>query len=408
MHIVVISDDCIESGGAAGVALESIRLLRRSDLPVTLLTGDLAANPELEALGVKIVRLGGQHLLDGSRLSAVARGLYDPNTRRQLEQWLTNNDTPNTVYHLHNWHKYLSPSVFVPLRTIAHRLVLSQHDFFLVCPTGGYYNFASEELCDLKPASASCILCQCDKRNYMHKVWRTVRHGVRSLAFNFKDTRATVLAVHEGMVPYLVRGGISSDCIQVVRNPMTPWLDSRVEAEKNRDIFFVGRLESDKGVHILAQAARDAGCRCRVIGEGPLRNFLEANHPEVELLGRCSKSRIGELVASARCVVAPTLWRETFGLVALEASASGIPVIVSNSAFIAGEIAERGIGLTCAPGDVASLTDQLRLVMADDDRVRRMSESAIKHAPELALKPERWCSALTDIYEQKISRAAGA
>ena len=82
-------------------------------------------------------------------------------------------------------------------------------------------------------------------------------------------------------------------------------------------------------VSILSQAARGADCRVRVIGDGPLRGVLSGEYPELELLGRRSKSEIGELVKGARCVVVPTLWRETFGLVTLEALTSGIPVIVS-------------------------------------------------------------------------------
>ena len=404
-HIVVINDDCVESGGAAAVALDSIRLLRKNGIKVTLLTGDSSTNSELEELSVNLVRLGGHHLLEGHRALAAARGLYDHTTRSLLEQWISSNDTSKTVYHLHNWHKFLSPSIFAPLRAIRQRLVLSQHDFFLVCPNGGYYNFPAQTLCDLTPASAACVLSSCDKRSYMHKIWRTTRHAVRSLTFDLHDSRTTVLAVHEGMVPFLTRGGVPPDCIRILRNPITPWRQERVEAERNRDVFFVGRLERDKGVLTLAQAARGADCRLRVIGDGPLRGVLSSEHPELELLGRRSKSEIGELVKGARCVVVPTLWRETFGLVTVEALTSGIPVIVSESAFLSREIAERGIGLSCPPGDVAALSSQLCRIMGDDESVASMSRLAFARAPSLAMTPDAWCRALVEIYEDKITNA---
>ena len=404
-HIVVINDDCVESGGAATVVLDSIRLLRKSGIKVTLLTGDSATNPELEDLSVDLVRLGGHHLLEGHRALAAARGLYDHTTRSLLEQWISSNDTSKTVYHLHNWHKFLSPSIFAPLRAIERRLVLSQHDFFLVCPNGGYYNFPAQKLCDLKPASAACVLSSCDKRNYMHKVWRTLRHAVRSLAFDLNGSGSTVLAVHEGMVPFLTQGGVPADCIRILRNPVTPWRQQRVEAERNRDVFFVGRLERDKGMQILAQAAREADCRVRVIGDGPLRGILSGEYPELEFLGRRSKSEIGELVKGARCVVVPTLGRETFGLVTVEALTSGIPVIVSESTFLSREIAERGIGLTCPPGDVLALSSQLCRIMGDDELVASMSRLAFVQAPSLAMTPDAWCRALVEIYQGKIADA---
>jgi glycosyltransferase involved in cell wall biosynthesis len=408
MQVVVINDDCVESGGAAAIALESVHQLVSSGIKVTLLTGDSSTNPELEALDVNVVRLGGRHLIDGHRLFAAGRGLYDHTTRSRLEQWIASNDTSDTVYHLHNWHKFLSPSVFIPLSTVGHRLVLSAHDYFLVCPNGGFFNYPAQQQCDLKPASVACVLTSCDKRHYIHKIWRTARHAVRSVAFSFRSAGATVLALHEGMVPLLTRGGLPADCIRVLRNPVTPWRQKRVVAERNRDVFFVGRLERDKGPQILAQAAQDVDCRVRIIGDGPLRGILSSEHPDLEFLGRRSKAEISDLVRTARCVVVPTPWRETFGLVTMEALTSGIPVIVSEKAFLSEEILEGGFGLTWPTDDVSKLSSQLHRIMQDDDSVASMSQMAFRGARSLANTPESWGHALMQIYQEKIAYAKHA
>ncbi len=117
-RVVVINDDLLESGGAAGIALASLRELRRRGVPVTLLTGDDGTNAELARLEVDVVSLGGRHILDGNRADAALRGLYSPKTAALLKAWIEANDTPGTVYHLHNWHKVLSPAAFVPLRAV--------------------------------------------------------------------------------------------------------------------------------------------------------------------------------------------------------------------------------------------------------------------------------------------------
>lgn len=406
-RVVVINDDSMETGGAATIAIASVRLLRRQGVPVTVLTGDSDVNPELEQLGAEVFSLQGRHILKGSRSSAALRGLYSAKTRRLLDGWIDRHDTAGTVYHLHNWHKILSASVFLPLRRVADRLVLSTHDFFLVCPNGGYFNFAAARPCELAPMGMRCLLSQCDKRHYGHKLWRMARQSVRQNLFDFRNTNATVLAVHEGMIPLLERGGIPRKSMRVLRNPVTPWRTERVSAERNRDIVYVGRLEHDKGIDVLANAARRSSVRIRCVGDGPLKDTL-ANRPEIELLGRLSREQIGCLVAGARLVIVPSLVRETFGLVVLEALMSGIPVIVSEYALIAQEVVRLGLGVAFRPDDELDLVCAIRRMMEDDAAVGAMSRRAFAEASKLTLTPEAWCGELLRTYRAKLSASDGA
>jgi glycosyltransferase involved in cell wall biosynthesis len=404
-RVVVVNDDSIESGGAAVIALSSVKLLRERGVAVTVLTGDNGANPKLAEWGVDVAALGGRNILDGNRAAAALRGLYCAKARRFLDEWIERHDTPRTVYHLHNWHKVLSASAFASLRKVGSRLVHTTHDYFLVCPNGGYFHFADEHLCDLTPMSTRCLLSSCDKRNYGHKLWRVARQAVRSAVFNLGHTRATILAVHEGMIPHLERGGVRPGSIKVVRNPVIPWRTSRVPAEHNRDVFFVGRLERDKGVDVLAKAARQAGVSLKVIGDGPLREPLQAAYPEFEFFGRRSKDEIARLVGSARILVAPTLWRETFGLVALEALMSGIPVIVSTSAPMSEDILLLNVGRACPAADVDILAKEIAALMADDEAVADISERGFRHGRQLAPTPDEWCGELIELYETKLAKA---
>src|SRR5262245_17529425 len=101
--IVVINDASVARGGATGLALLSIRLMRARGLAVTYICGDAGQNEELAALGVDVVSLGGRHLLAQGKLSAFVGGLYNEQARRMLAQWISANDTPDTIYHVHGW-----------------------------------------------------------------------------------------------------------------------------------------------------------------------------------------------------------------------------------------------------------------------------------------------------------------
>ena len=100
------------------------------------------------------------------------RGLYNRRALTTLAEWIARNDTPETVYHLHVWSQVLSPSAFVALAAVRQRMLITAHDFFLVCPNGAYANYTTGETCALKPLSARCLTTACDKRNHAHKLWR--------------------------------------------------------------------------------------------------------------------------------------------------------------------------------------------------------------------------------------------
>lgn len=404
-RVVVINDISAMHGGATGVTLMSLRQLRACGVRVTFITGDDASQADRQDLAGDYEAIGGRHILTGPRTAAAMRGLYNQAAARHLTEWIARNDTPGTIYHLHGWSKILSPSVFGALKTVAPRVVLHAHDFFLACPNGGYFDFRRGRGCVLRALSPQCLACNCDRRSYAHKLWRAGRLALRRALLDLNSV-GRVLAVHEAMVPLLHRSGLSGAPIDVLRNPVVAWRADRIAAERNATFLFVGRLDVDKGVDLLAAAARRAGVRLRMIGAGPLADMLASEYPEIELTGWKSRDDIAELCREARAIVLPTRSRETFGLAALEAMMSGLPAVISHQALISPEIVGSGCGLACDPHDEASLARLLARLASDDTSVARMSKTAHLHARELAPTPAEWCARLLTFYSATLSAAA--
>jgi glycosyltransferase involved in cell wall biosynthesis len=404
-RVVVINDVSVARGGATAIALAGARFLAERSVPVAYLTGDDATGaPPID--GVDFVPLGGRHIRDFP-LSGFVTGLYNRGAEQLIGRWIAANDTPETVYHLHGWSKILSPSVFRALAPVAPRLVVHAHDFFLVCPNGGYFDFGESRPCALTPMGAACLASRCDRRNHAHKLWRFARQGLRRALCDLggEDRVGAVVAVHDGMIDHLARGGIARGLLQGLRNPVLPWRTRRVEAERNRQFVFVGRLEADKGVELLARAARRAGVPLRLIGHGPLAERLAAEFPEVEQVGWKTSEEIAELIADARALVMPSRYREPFGLVALEALTSGLPVLVSDYAMIAEEVVEGGFGRSCDPHDEAGFAAALRQFAEDDVFIAAMSRKAHAEARRLAPTPAAWTDTLLAIYGNLLARS---
>lgn len=202
----------------------------------------------------------------------------------------------------------------------------------------------------------------------------------------------------------LTRGGIPDDAIVPLPNPVVPFSRERISAEHNREVLFVGRLEDTKGVDLAARAAAMAGAPLTVVGEGPLADRVAALHPRARLLGRRSPAEISTIAARARMLVMPSRYPEPFGLVAIEAAWSGLPVILAETALLAADIVDCGAGISADPRDTPRFAAAFRRLMDDDTGTRVMSEAAYTSTRALALKPQVWVDRLEAILHERIEQ----
>ncbi|WP_048645956.1 glycosyltransferase family 4 protein [Nitratireductor soli] len=403
-RVVIINDRSADVGGASNLSRLSARMLREAGVPVTFFSGDCSSGTaDADALN-----LNGVPLLEQGRLSAATQGLYNRQACAALEALIARIDTPATLYHVHGWSKILSPSIFRPLARLRDRVVLHAHDYFLACPNGGFVNYPRASVCALAPMSARCLMTQCDKRGFHQKAWRTARHALLHRLFDMRATPANIVLVHDRMIDYFRRAGIDPQRMVTIRNPVTPFFTDAAAPWMMRDFFFIGRLEPEKGFEDAAAAARLAGVGLHVIGAGAGRSRLAGAYPEVVLHGWRDRAEIAVLLRSARCVVISSRVPEPFGLAALEAAGSGIPVILPSEALLSSEIEASGSGMSFPAGDVGGLAGAMRAVAGDDAEVQRMSRNARRTAADLAHTPQSWAAALMTLYCALVDRAMAA
>lgn len=398
-QVVIVSDFATVQGGASKLALLQAQLLAERGVPVTVISGDA----EFDALeGVNIVALGGRKLLEEGKLSAAINGLWNRKNQSVLRNWIEKNDTPATIYHVHGYHQTLSPSVLAPLAKVKKRTVMHAHDYFLACPNGAFFDFNSGTSCDRQALSASCVLRNCDKRNYGHKGWRVLRQALqnRSRAHLLPDV--TTILLHEGMERWLFRREPRGQ-IKVLANPADPMLALPTRAETNQDVVYIGDIHAYKGVFVLAEAGRHTGISVRFIGDGRDRVTLGEEYPEHRYDGWQNQEGVRQAIADARLLVAPTLGPEPFGLAPVEALMSGVPVVMSDSMLLSRDIVERGVGACFKAANVGSLAQVLNDLTSDDAAVAAMSRAAKYEGRQISMSSEDWCTALVEIYDALLS-----
>lgn len=398
-RVVVLNDSGVALGGATSIAIASALGAAEVGLEVTFITAQGTVDDRLAHANVRVVEITGQRISPANRLGTALEGLWRKATLDVVGAQVDKSDTPGTVYHLHNWHHFLSPSVFQALRSVSDRLFISTHDQFLACPNGAQYNFRTERSCDLKGGSSACAMVHCDRRSRADKAWRYARHWLRTQAMNLDRTGAQIVVLHPTQRDMFLRAGVRPEQLHILRNPAEAFVsEKRVVAEANEEVLFVGRLAFEKGADLAAQAAAVAQVPIRFLGDGPLRAQLTAQFPQFCFDGHVDRATLAKAAGRARLLVLPSRWPEPFGLVVPEALWSGLPVICSHNAHLAPEIARLEVGLLVDPRDTHGFAQRLRGLSTNHSLVKSMSERAFGSSGSIAMSLSEWRSRLIDLY----------
>jgi glycosyltransferase involved in cell wall biosynthesis len=147
-------------------------------------------------------------------------------------------------------------------------------------------------------------------------------------------------------------------------------------------ILFVGRLAEKKGVTYLIEAMKNIDhAVLHIVGKGNLEDDLrvqaESLQDRVVFDGAKNHEELPAIYASADVFVAPSITardgdKEGFGLVILEAMASGVPVVASNSGGIPDIIQHQENGLLTREKDPLDIAEKINLILNDDALKERL------------------------------------
>lgn len=392
-RLVVINDSSMISGGATKVAHACIVAAIQGGFDVGVLVGDDAANLATRYPGLRIEHLGQRPLRESSQLRDMAQKLYNREAHRairRLLEWAG----PDATVHVHAWSQILSPAIFYALAEHEGRIIVTAHDFFLNCPNGGFIDYPTGNICTRVPMSASCLTTNCDKRNYGHKLWRAMRQALQNRVGPEFWSRVELILVYEEMARFL--GDFPSRKRYTVRNFVSPFLSSHTEPWRNEEFVFLGRMTKEKGVDTLIAALERSGIQACLIGKGPLLAEAQARLPHCRVTGWIDDAELERIFARTRAVIFSSKMPEPYGLVAAEAITSGLPVLVSDSALIAHEITENGLGISFRSGDVDDLIAAMRRLQ-DDTLLRELALKARDYG-DIALTRSAWEHTMNEIY----------
>jgi phosphatidylinositol alpha-mannosyltransferase len=155
-------------------------------------------------------------------------------------------------------------------------------------------------------------------------------------------------------------------------------------------VFFLGRHEPRKGLEVLLASLADlpSDVRVWVGGDGPQTAELQERHgadPRIEWLGRISDDERAARMRGCTVYCSPSVRGESFGMVLLEAMASGCALVASD---LDGHrnVATDGVDALLAPvGDAAALAKALRRVLDDAGLRAELVAGGRRRAEQLSM-----------------------
>jgi glycosyltransferase involved in cell wall biosynthesis len=160
------------------------------------------------------------------------------------------------------------------------------------------------------------------------------------------------------------------------------------EISRDKDLVFLGRLVSDKGVNLLVQALarlQSMGLypKLTIIGTGPEESKLHQQAEELEILswvqfvGVKVEHELAKLLNAHQIMVVPSIWDEPFGIVALEGIACGCVVVGSEGGGLKDAIGPCGV--TFPNGNLENLTQVLFDLLTYPEKLISYRHEAKRH-----------------------------
>ena len=361
-HVINLSESLARRGHAVTVAT-----LQHPDRPPVFQDGDVTVRSISSTVG----RITGL-FSDSERPHAPP--FPDPEVVGELSRIM--DATKPDIVHAHNWLVHS----FLPLKRSSRAgLIATLHSYSLVCAKHSLMR--GDEGCP-GPTPRRCIPCA--SRHYGKIVGPITAAGTylsggweRRAVDRFIVVSRAVAKLNKvdtGKVPYDVLPTFIPDDLATLKMPPD---DCVSQLPAGDFILFVGDLSRRKGVHILLDAyARLPDAPPLVLIGRRCQDTPPEHPPNVKIFESWPHAAV--MHAWSRCLfgVAPSIWGETCGTVAMEANAVGKPVVATLVGGLADLVVHGETGLQLQPNDVGALAEALAFMLREPAQRELMGRKA--------------------------------
>jgi glycosyltransferase involved in cell wall biosynthesis len=383
-RIGILHNAYLQKGGEDQVVENEIKLLKENNFIVSLLKFQNSDN-------------------QAGQISSFIFSCFNVLSFLRCIKWLKANKI--NVLHIHNWFYKASPSVIWAARFCKVPVVMTVHNYRLICPSANLTNnnaLFTSSLDTEFPWEAvkkgvyrnSSVLTFIAAFN----VWINNKIGTWNVISRF-----IILTQHSKEVIQKSRLYIDPAKFMIKPNFIFPPSALGAQSRENHYLF-VGRLSEDKGINLLLGAFTETSYKVKIIGTGPLQNKVEEfskNNSNVTYLGFQEKDVIQKEMLRCNALIFPSC--ETFGMVIIEAFSMSTPVIASCLGGASMIVKNEFNGLHIEDSSISELKNKLEKWTSLEKSIK---EKYCQNAYDSYLNlysPEKNLEQLIDVYKSVIN-----
>src|SRR4030042_4115435 len=317
------------------------------------------------------------------KLSASFKLIYSIESKKRISS-LIDCFKPDII-HAHNIYGRLTSAIVDSARWKKIPVVMTVHDYKLICPS--YLMLLNGLPCERCKGGKfyNSLFMHCHKNNFLASAVYTIESYLNLWFKKYNWIRFFICPSMFSLKKHL-EAGIPEEKLVHIPNfiKVKPF---ELDYEPGDYILFVGRLSKEKGVLTLLKAIKGLDIELKIVGDGPIREEYEkyARNEKITNVvfeGYKSGEELKSLYKNSAIVIFPSEWYEVFGLIILEASAYGKPVIGSNIGAIPEIIINEKTGLLFEPGDYNELREKIKNLLSNPSLIVQMGKDARKRTEE--------------------------
>jgi len=311
-------------------------------------------------------------------ISGLLQGFYAPSAVRDIKKMMQTNP-PDCVI-VHNLYPYISPAILKPIKKAGIPIIMTVHNFRLICPLGLFMRRAEAKPCEMCLQKANewpCVRYNCES-NVLKSIGYAGRNWYARKTKAYLNRVDFYACITKFQIQKLIEAGF--DAAKMVHIPN--FLDKITEHQSQIGEYVAvsGRLSKEKGIDLILQAAAKTPEIPYVFAGSP-REEEPITTPIPEncvFLGHISKTELTDFYAKARFIVMPSRCYEGFPMTILEMAEYAKPAIgPAHAGFL--EIIDDGqTGLLFRPNHLADLTEKIQSLWNCTEECKVMGQNALQ------------------------------
>lgn len=344
---------------------------------------------------------------EGVRESAVGKvagflsGIYSPSGVRGMREAL-HRERPDVV-NVHNLYPFISPAALFECKKAGVPVVMTIHNFRLICPTGLFMRDGMPcETCLVQGNEWSCVRYKCE-HSRLKSLGYTLRNVYARWTGAYQKNVDAYACITDFQSQKLIAAGYDAQKIWVIPNSIdAPKSYSSIQGDY---VAYIGRLSYEKGYDLLVEVAR-RNPTIQFRFAGAKREQTDIEIPDnVQFMGYLHKPELNAFIRQARFMVMPSRCYEGFPMAILEAACYGKPTVgPAHGGFT--EIIGRGdsaIGKLFRPNNLDDLERQIVSLWNAPDEIARLGQMAFdklqrEYSSEVIYK--KWVSLFQELVKK--------